>query len=155
MFLGDNGCRTTSGCLTGGLRGSKGSKYEGGVRVPFAISWPASIRAQKIAAPVMSFDLLPTFLAAAGGPMPAKIDGVNLLPFLQGGPGQPHECLAWGQKNNGAIRCGNWKLIAGELYDLPRPRRATGDVAAANTATVAALRSRRAALVVAWKAPLW
>jgi arylsulfatase A-like enzyme len=155
VFMGDNGCRLLAGCLSPGLRGAKGSQYEGGVRVPFAISWPGSIPSRAVAAPVMSFDLLPTFMAAAGAPIPANVDGVNLLPYLQGQPGQPHKCLAWGAKSNGAIRCGDWKLIRSELYNLRTDPGEGSNVASANPAKVAELRTKRAALVKDWLPPIW
>lgn len=102
------------------LRGRKGSNYEGGIRVPFVLSWPRRLAASSIyRAPVSSLDLTPTFLAAAGAPAAAELDGVDLLPYLAGRVGDPHAYLFWGDRQRGAVRRGNWKWLAtGELFDL-------------------------------------
>lgn len=129
FFLGDNGGAVRSGADNGSLHGQKGELYEGGVRVPFVISWPEKLRAQgTYEAPVCSLDILGTTLAAAGLPAPASKaeDSVNLLPYLQGEQnGPPHSQLFWraNKGNDRAIRQGNWKLIRqadrpDELYNL-------------------------------------
>jgi arylsulfatase A-like enzyme len=129
IFLGDNGGAVATGADNGTLHGQKGEVYEGGVRVPFVISWPERIAAQtNFAHPVCSLDVLATALAAAEIPIPTDrtFDSVNLLPYLLGeNRGTPHQQLCWrGNKGNDrALREGNWKLIcrAGEpveLYDL-------------------------------------
>ena len=110
------------------LRGTKGTLFEGGVRVPFLISWPAKLRAGiDFDPPVSSVDILATTLAAASIAMPTdrKYDGVNLIPHLLGDvKTPPHERLLWRTgKPSSAIREGTWKLIrigetTPELYDL-------------------------------------
>ncbi|MGE3293048.1 MAG: sulfatase-like hydrolase/transferase, partial [Geminicoccaceae bacterium] len=95
VFLGDNGC---GGCRNTLLRGGKGTNYEGGVRVPFLLSWPGRLQAgRRYAQPVIATDLFATFLAAAGGAPAGVVDGVDLLPYLNGSrPGAPHAYLFWG-----------------------------------------------------------
>ncbi len=111
------------------LRGAKGAIYEGGVRVPFLVSWPAKIKAGTYDQPVIALDFLPTALAAADSTTltPKNLDGVNLLPFLTGEKsGAPHETLFWrsgGPGGNNAVRRGSMKLVRRskaepELYDL-------------------------------------
>jgi arylsulfatase A-like enzyme len=111
------------------LRGSKGELYEGGVRVPFLVSWPAKIKSGDYEQPVIALDFLATSLAAAGESAlaPKHLDGVNLLPFLTGETsGVPHETLFWrsgGFKGKHSVRRGDWKLVSGaakepELYYL-------------------------------------
>jgi arylsulfatase A-like enzyme len=109
------------------LRGAKGDLYEGGVRVPFLVSWPAKIKPGTYEKPVIALDFLPTSLAAAGEEVPKDLDGVNLLPFLTGEvSGVPHETLFWrsgGFDGKHSVRRGDWKLVsegakAPELYDL-------------------------------------
>lgn len=111
------------------LKGAKGQVYEGGVRVPFLISWPGKLAAGKdFSQPVISLDVLPTAAAIAGAKIPAstQLDGVNLLPFLSGeNPGAPHERLFWrtGGGASHAVRQGDWKLAKlkdnpAELYNL-------------------------------------
>jgi arylsulfatase A-like enzyme len=109
------------------LRGAKGDVFEGGMRVPFLVSWPARIKPGKYDRPVIALDFLPTSLAAAEATAPGNLDGVNLLPFLTGEKGTaPHDTLFWrsgGPGGNNAVRRGNWKLVRlgkaePELYDL-------------------------------------
>jgi arylsulfatase A-like enzyme len=111
------------------LRGAKGAVYEGGMRVPFLVSWPAKIKPGVYEQPVIALDFLPTALAAAESAdlTPKNLDGVNLLPFLSGEKsGAPHEMLFWrsgGPGGNNAVRRGSMKLVrlgqtTPELYDL-------------------------------------
>lgn len=68
------------------LRDRKGSLYEGGIRVPFIVSWPAVIKAQKVSRePVISYDIFPTLLSAAQCPdaAPAGIEGQSLMPLIE------------------------------------------------------------------------
>lgn len=111
------------------LRGAKGMVYEGGMRVPFLVSWPAKIKPGKFDLPVIALDFLPTSLAAAESAdlTPKNLDGVNLLPFLSGEKtSAPHDTLFWrsgGPGGNNAMRRGSMKLVRlgkaePELYDL-------------------------------------
>jgi arylsulfatase A-like enzyme len=97
------------------LRGSKVSTLEGGVRVPFVVSWKGQLPAGKVFdKPVIQLDILPTALAAAGAAVDAtaKLDGVNLLPYLKGeNTAAPHEALYWRLGDQMAIRQGDWKLV--------------------------------------------
>jgi arylsulfatase A-like enzyme len=107
------GC-TMSNSLT--FRGFKGDTYEGGIRVPFLITWPGKIKSgTTYDLPVSSLDIVPTLLSAAGVKSPDKpefdIDGVDLMPYLSGkNKKRPHEILYWRRDNDYAIRKGDWKL---------------------------------------------
>jgi arylsulfatase A-like enzyme len=85
-YTSDNGAAKPGS--TGGLRGMKGSNWEGGLRVPGLIEWPARIKKPVVvAAPCGSVDILPTVLAAAGVEYPEKsrpLDGQSLLPLMSG-----------------------------------------------------------------------
>jgi arylsulfatase B len=126
VFLSDNGAGVVDYTNNAPLRLGKHTLFEGGVRVPFAMKWPARISAGKTYEhPVSSLDIFPTAIAAAGGELPADrpMDGVDLLPFVRGSASeQPHDYLFWRQGPNWAVRQGNWKLIhaAGRnwLYNL-------------------------------------
>ena len=115
VFVNDNGGATNNGSDNGRLRGMKGSKFEGGIRVPFVLRWPGSLpKGTTYDRPVSTLDILPTALAAAQGEHePAKpLDGVNLLPYLQGERmDKPHEILFWRRAKAAAVRKGPWKLI--------------------------------------------
>jgi arylsulfatase A-like enzyme len=95
------------------LRGFKGQTLEGGIRVPFFIAWPGKLPAGKTYDhPVITLDLLPTALAAAGGKAPKSLDGVNLLPHLLGeNKAAPHDALYWRFGPQKAIRKGDWSLV--------------------------------------------
>lgn len=129
VFVSDNGGPTAE--LTSRnepFRGGKGELYEGGIRVPFLLQWKGRLPAGAVDdRPVSTLDLLPTALAAAGATPPAgaKLDGVSLLPFLEGrDPGSPHDRLAWRYGSWAALREGRWKLVrdgrrkAWSLFDL-------------------------------------
>jgi arylsulfatase B len=152
VFLSDNGGPTAE--LTSSnapLRGGKGQLYEGGVRVPFLMQWeghlPAGIVSNR---PVSSLDVLPTALAAAGvhSPDGAKLDGVDLLPYLGGRNDRPpHERLYWRYGGQAALREGRWKLVRDgdrkpwELYDLDQDIGESDDQAAQKPEVVGRLRA--------------
>lgn len=118
VFVNDNGGLGAVGSSNSPLRGGKGSLWEGGMRVPFMMQWPAEIPGgQVVGDPVIALDLLPTFLAAANGSVPAEVktDGVDLLPLLKGETSDaPHDILFWRTSGlvaeHSAVRKGDWKL---------------------------------------------
>lgn len=121
FFISDNGGPTMKGTTINGsinapLRGSKRTTLEGGVRVPFFVSFPGRIPAGITDdRPVIQLDFLPTALAAAGVEVKPvwKLDGVNLLPYLGANKNEtaPHEALFWRLGAQYAIRQGDWKLV--------------------------------------------
>jgi len=115
VFFNDNGGPDDNAYSNGDLRGHKGSYWEGGIRVPFIISWPASLPGGcKFDHPVSALDLLPTCVSAGGARLPKDwaTDGVNLLPYLSGrNDGPPHDTLFWRFWCVSAVRRGKWKLI--------------------------------------------
>jgi arylsulfatase A-like enzyme len=147
FFLTDNGGPVSSASANGAdntpLRGEKLTMWEGGIRVPFAVSWPGHLPAgATYDQPVIALDLFPTAAAAAGAALPPDIDGVNLLPFLAGeDPDPPHAQLFWRQKKDAgvtwAVRQGRYKLVKptmdipqAQLYDLDTDISETTDLAA-------------------------
>ena len=113
VFLSDNGAPPKNGSRNTPLRGNKGTTWEGGLRVPFVMQWKGTIPAGRVVdTPVISLDLLPTALAAAGISAKAQFDGVNLLPFLTGKTSeQPHKALYWRYGEQMAVRHGDLKLV--------------------------------------------
>lgn len=115
VFFSDNGGATINNSNNGLWRGMKGSLWEGGQRVPFLISWPKKLDAGWYNQAIISLDLTPTFLAAAGKPVGKsgiETDGVNLWPYLEGGKtGHPHKFLCWRQGPARAVRENDLVLI--------------------------------------------
>jgi arylsulfatase A-like enzyme len=130
-FFSDNGGPPTNVAPTcnAPLRGHKGSLYEGGIRVPFVLQWPAAVKpGTVIDAPVITLDLFATALAAAGAkPAPGKTpDGLSLLPLLKGDDaGFETRVLHWrdggGKANKWAVRQGSWKLVRSGTLAQPGP----------------------------------
>ena len=166
FFLSDNGGPTeelTSSNLP--LSGGKGSLLEGGIREPFLVRWPGHIPAGKVDdRPIISMDILPTALAAAGLPQPTnvKLDGVNLLPYLNGQTqGDPHDVLFWRLDQQIAIRQGDWKLVRFKnnqpfhLFDLAHDIAEKHDVAAGDQQRVGQLKDRLMKWNSELMAPRW
>ena len=143
VFLTDNGGSKAMNANNAPLRGFKQQNYEGGIRTPFIVSWPAQLKGGTTCdVPVFSLDLLPTALAAAGIEAPqgsdAKpFDGKNLLPALKGEVASLRESFFWsegGSSGEWAVRSGNWKLVAtplrSELFDLAADPAEKTDLAA-------------------------
>lgn len=139
FFISDNGAPTKmvkedrtlefkggawDGSLNDPLIGEKGMLSEGGIRVPFLVTWPAVLPAGKeYHEAVISMDVAATAVAVAGLDHPDELDGVNLIPYLTGEKrGAPHKYLFWRFWDQTAVRSGNWKFLkAGEfefLFDL-------------------------------------
>jgi arylsulfatase A-like enzyme len=125
FFLNDNG--GVRGHDNTPLNGFKGSTWEGGIRVPFAIRWPAKITAgQVFTKPVISLDIFPTAMAAAGiHQTPGEpLDGVDLLPWLTSSrKDRPHETLFWKNGSRWAVRDGDLKLVVSPEAGGGKPRR--------------------------------
>lgn len=101
------------GGSAGKLKGHKFSLYDGGIRVPGLLHWPAKIPAgQILSQPCASMDLFPSMLAAAGGDLDKyETDGTNLLPLLCRGEPLPERELYWEMDEQTAVRRGKWKLV--------------------------------------------
>lgn len=112
------------------FRGTKGTLYEGGVRVPFVARWPGKIAAGRVSEHLGYFpDVLPTIAEVTGAKPPAGIDGLSILPELigesaAGHPQARHDYLYWELGGWTAIRQDQWRAVrpgprqAWELYDL-------------------------------------
>ena len=120
FFQSDNGAtreeRASSygkpyeGGSNGKYRGYKQGLFDGGIHVPAILRGPGVSVGKVWDRPMISMDLLPTFLSMAGAAAPAGIDGQNFLPVLRGEqPG--HEALFWSFNKGRAVRMGDWKLI--------------------------------------------
>jgi len=151
MFTSDNGPHMEGGAdpdffnSNGGLRGYKRDLYEGGIRVPFIVSWPGTIEAGGVSDhPSAFWDLVPT-LAELGGFECEESDGISFLPELLGSEQPKHSFLYWEFHEQGgkqAILMDQWKgvrLNVGkdpegplELYNLEDDPKEENNVAEAN-----------------------
>ena len=181
IFISDNGGPTMKGVTVNGsrnapLRGSKRTTLEGGIRVPFLVSWPGRVKPGVYDQPALQLDLTATALAVAGAEAKPewKLDGVNLLPYLAGEKsGAPHDALCWRFGEQMAIRCGDWKLVrydsnadtnlgkvrqpttAAKLYNLAADIGESNDLAAAQPDKVKELQARWDAWNAGNVEPLW
>lgn len=106
VFVSDNGGSPLTGANNAPLTGGKYSLWEGGIRVPMAISWPGKIPTGKVETNYVSaLDILPTLVEAAGTKITdPNLDGINLL------KPQPNRLLVWKWQKTWAVRKGDWKL---------------------------------------------
>lgn len=119
-FLSDNGGpQQQNASINTPLRGGKGTMFEGGIRVPFLLSWPGTLPAGKTDdRPVIALDLSVTALHLAQAPVDGKLDGANLMPYLTGDRMDVpvHEALFWrsttSQRTDYAVRSGFLKLLS-------------------------------------------
>ncbi|MBN2309360.1 MAG: sulfatase-like hydrolase/transferase, partial [Candidatus Hydrogenedentes bacterium] len=112
------------GGTAGGFKGHKFSLYEGGIRVPGLMSWPAGIPGGQVLPGVgAAMDLFPTILEAAGGdPGEYDLDGLGLLPMVADGAEPPQRSLFWEMGDQTAVRRGAWKLVLnGQLVEGAPP----------------------------------
>lgn len=152
IFTSDNGPTHNVGGVTteffnstSGLRGKKGSCYEGGLRIPCIVKWPGQIKpGSQNTAPSYFPDWFPTLCEASRTPLPkSSLDGVSLVPVLTGGQlPKRHEPMIWEFSGYGgiiAIRQGKWKAVRRgmktkkiqpwELYNIDKDRSETTDLA--------------------------
>ena len=165
IFMSDNG---GYGPITdmAPLKGAKGMLYEGGIRVPLIVSWPAAVEAgSQSEEPVISLDFYPTLLDAAGQNHEGLLlDGESLVPVLTQEQPLSRDALywhfpayleayrdmntPWRTTPAGAIRQGPYKLIEFfgenrlELYHLGNDIGETQNLADAEPERVRALHEK-------------
>ena len=127
-----------------GLRGYKGSVYEGGIREPMIVRLPGKVKAGAVNdTPGYFPDWFPTLCAAAGIEAPEGLDGINLWPAITGGtPVERKKPMLWYYPEYGgqvAVRLGDFKVLrrdlktrkpgAWEVYDLKADANESTDLA--------------------------
>jgi len=117
IFTSDNGSRCRGeGGSNGSLRGTKGTTWEGGLRVPCIMRWPGMIPEGSVCRElVTAMDLYPTLAKIGGAAIPEdrRIDGKNILPLMLSGGSSPspRETFFYYMENKlEAVRAGKWKL---------------------------------------------
>lgn len=166
VFTSDNGAPNYLGLPTVNrpYRGWKLTLFEGGIRVPYVAKWPRAIPAgTRYAEPVSSLDLLPTFAAAAGAPLPTDrpFDGLNLLPYLQQQAQPPSRALFWRDGSYQAVIADGWKLQVSErpkkdwLFHLAEDPTEQREISAQHPEKVAELKALLAAHNAQMVPPAW
>lgn len=156
IFTTDNGTATGAKIFNAGMRGAKGSEYDGGHRVPLFCHWPAGGMNRKHTSDVLAHavDIVPTLLDMTGAKTPPglKFDGVSIRPLLDPGarPQWPDRFLVtdsqrvrdpvkWKQT---AVMSHQWRLVNGrELYAIKTDPGQSRDVAADHPEQVATMRA--------------
>lgn len=114
FFYSDNGGHG-KGSDQSPYRGQKGLLFEGGIRVPFLMSWPAGFKGgQEVEQPVIAYDIFSTVMKAAKIDPKKELSGSNLLPLVKGKSSKPiHDKLFWRYSDGEgyAVRIGNYKLV--------------------------------------------
>jgi len=149
----------------GALKGGKGGIYEGGVRVPAFVNWPAKLKPRVVEAPVHMVDVMPTLLALAGakGSPDHPFDGKDIWKTLaEGAPSPNEDVLIDVEAFRGAIRKGDWKLVKiallpgkMELFNLARDPGETTNVAEQNPEVAHDLETRLLAYAKQQKPSEW
>ena len=140
------------------LRGTKLTAWEGGIRTPLIVRWPAVIQSgnQITRQPGHVMDCLPTCLDVAGGTYPTRLgdrrplplEGKSLAPIFRGEQRAEHKTLCWNVLRNQAIRMGRWKLVnrrkggPWELYNLETDGTETTNLAAQHPERVKQMAAR-------------
>jgi arylsulfatase A-like enzyme len=134
------------------FRGTKGTLYDGALRVSYAACWPGTIAPGRVSNYVGYFpDVLPTLTELVGAETPADVDGISFVPELIGEAAagrkqQQHDYLYWEYRDWTAVRQGNWRAVkptrktSWELYDLASDPSETTDLAASQPEILAKLK---------------
>ncbi|MBI2689430.1 MAG: sulfatase-like hydrolase/transferase [Acidobacteria bacterium] len=159
-YASDNGPEgdrqsTASPGSSGPFRGRKRSLFEGGIRVPAILEWPARYNSpQVVKAAASTSDYLPTILSALNQPLPSELDGINLLPILDGKRRFRQLPLAFetiGDTRGSPKLCwmeDRWKLLTSldgseeMLFDLDGDPAESNNLAGRQSRIVAALRAK-------------
>ena len=151
VFTSDNGGAGYIGLpdVNKPYRGFKSTFFEGGIHTPFFMRWPGTIApGTRFPYPVGHVDLFATAAGAAKASVPTdrKIDGVDLLPYVQGrAKGRPHQTMFWRSGQYKVVRDGDWKLQSNEsrnkvwLYNLAVDPTERNDLSRADPARTQAL----------------
>jgi len=154
-FSSDNGPENGVPGVTGGFRERKRSLYEGGVRVPGLLEWPATIGTPRVVhVPCCTSDYFPTVMEALGFKMqgqPEPIDGVSLLPLIEGKMTERPIPIGFESGSSKSLTDNQYKLISTdsgatfELYDLIADKYETTDISAAHPDIVNSMKAALAA----------
>ena len=142
-FCSDNGgLNKIQPETVGGLKGFKGSLWEGGIRVPAIIEWPSIIKHKITSFPASTMDIFPTIVDILGLPesdIQGPIDGISLLSIFNSNIDRRNSPIPFRIDDKGALIDNNFKLVATsreelrfELYDLQADPKEINDISSVN-----------------------
>ena len=100
-----------NGSSAGKFKGHKFSLFEGGIRIPAILSYPAEVNSCVINKPCAAMDIFPTICELAGVDYSGYVDGLSITELLKGGDEDVHDMLFWEMDKQTAVRCGKYKLV--------------------------------------------
>ena len=161
IFFNDNGGPRR--VMNAPYRGTKGTNYEGGVRVPCVMRWPGKITAgSTVDQMVHVTDLYPTLIKLARGSLdqPLPLDGMDVWPTIAEGKPSPRREVVYNvpgefgrEMGDPAIRVGDFKLVGEELYEIQEDPHETTDDAAKHQEVVKQLKARLAEVAAQRRPP--
>jgi len=167
IFTSDNGGANYIGLpqINKPFRGWKATFFEGGIRVPLFIRWPAKIKAgTTFAGAAGHVDIFATAAAAAGASVPTDrtMDGVNLVPYITGETqGAPHQSIFWRSGGYRVLLAGDWKIQVDDnpgktwLYDLKTDPTEQTNLADSNPDKLAEMKALLDKVNAEQAKPLW
>ena len=167
IFTSDNGGAHYIGLpeINKPFRGWKATFFEGGIRVPMLVKWPVKIKpGATFAGAAGHVDIFATAAAAAGAAAPEgkTMDGVNLVPFINGeAQGLPHQTMFWRSGHYKVLLAGDWKLQVSArpakswLYNLKDDPTEKTNLAEANVEKLAEMKALLDQVDGKQAKPLW
>ncbi|MBN38923.1 MAG: N-acetylgalactosamine-6-sulfatase [Opitutae bacterium] len=147
IFLSDNGGGGAADNFP--LRGNKGQMFEGGIRVPCIVRWPAMLPAGETCDEFLtSLEVFPTLCEAveAKKPKGVKLDGFDMIPVLQGKKKSKRMEMFWQRRLDKAARVGHWKWVesgrGNGLFDLRKDLSEKKDLSAERPEILKKLKDR-------------
>jgi arylsulfatase A-like enzyme len=147
IFFSDNGGGGAADNTP--LRGAKGQMFEGGIRVPCIVRWPASLPAGETCDEFLtSLEVFPTLCEAAGAKKPKgiELDGFDMIPVLQGKKKSTRTEMFWQRRLDKAARVGHWKWVesgrGNGLFDLRKDLSEKRDLSAERPEILKKLKDR-------------
>lgn len=151
-FCSDNGgLKGVGHDSVGGLRGNKGSIWEGGLRVPGILEWPAKVKPRVTSYPASTMDIFPTLVDLLGLPknsMLGLVDGISLKPLLAGEIGKRSKPIPFRYRNKAALIDNNLKIVTQRvgsgnylLFDLKADKTESKDLYATRPADAKRMRA--------------
>lgn len=117
IFTSDNGGQIDAGANNGPLRGAKQEMYEGGIKVPFGVYWKKQIKSKVSDKLALHSDILPTICHLTGISISHEIDGISILPTLQGEEQKTDDRVVFWVRREGNFKYGGQAYYASRFKE--------------------------------------